>query len=256
MQQSKLAVFTATVAFSLSPMAASADNHEVPNITPIEIFGCNYMDGKGMDDLMRTTSRWNDWMDKEGREEYWAYILNPIMHSPEMTFDVLWVGGWSNGNSMGESMEFWINQGADQGAEFSKVVDCSVHALFATITLKPSTEPWRAGPVSFNDCHVKNNRSYEDVFDKIGEWAAYEVEQGVDSSHFAMFPAYGETSDADYSFKWVSGFDYKNFGANFEMFGNGGGWMKSEELLDDVVKCDSGRVYHAVPVRTIELEDG
>ena len=66
-----------------------------------------------------------------------------------------------------------------------------------------------------------------------------------------MFPAFGESSEADYDFKWVSGYpDYPEFGKYYDYFGTGGGWRVAQDTYQRVMNCDSDRLYDLRTVRS------
>ncbi|NIO42005.1 MAG: hypothetical protein GTO41_18660, partial [Burkholderiales bacterium] len=55
-----------------------ADNHggeeEEANVaSPMEMFACNYNDGKGRADLDAANKKWNAWADKQGIDDYSAW---------------------------------------------------------------------------------------------------------------------------------------------------------------------------------------
>lgn len=250
-------LLSATLAYLGSAATAIAANHDPtdPRLRPVELIACNYRDGKGMEDLLRVADRWNEWMDKEGRDDYWAFTLMPLFHSEEIDFDLVWAGGWADGASMAGSIEHWLARGGDLSARLEEVVSCRAHLVFAVIDMQSSPDPWLAGPVEFSNCTVKRGREMSEALKAMEEWVAYTTENGVNAGHFVLFPAYGETSDAEYDFKWVSHFSYAGFGKNFDMFGTGGGWRKWQDLIERHLECDSARVYHATPMRTVDLEE-
>lgn len=252
----KFSLFVA-LAYLAAAVTAIADSHESadPGFRPVELIACNYVDGKGMKDLLRVADRWNDWMDDEGQDNYWAFTLMPLFHSEEIDFDFVWAGGWADGANMAVSTEHWLTQGGDLSAEFEEVVSCSAHLVFAVLAMQSLPDPWQVGPVEFSNCTVKRGREMSETLKAMEEWVAYTTENGVHAGHFVLFPAYGETSDAEYDFKWVSHYSYAGFGKNFDMFGTGGGWRKWQDLIERHLECDSARVYHATPMRTVDLED-
>lgn len=252
--RNKYWLFAALICFSGMHAAIAEEEGNNLKIRPMEILACNYNDGKNMDDLLRATGRWNSWMDNQNQDTYWAYILVPVYHSSEIDFDVAWVGGWKDGATMGASNEFWITKGESMQAEFAKVVTCNIHTNFAVLDVKASPDPWQSGPIEFSNCTIKDNRSFDDAIGAVHKWVAYQSENGIEAGHYALFPAYGESSEAEYNFKWVTGYSYEEFGKNYDQYGTGGGWRTAEELFGSLMDCDSARVYHGFPVRTVEID--
>jgi len=243
-------ILLASIGFALAG-AASADSHEGPSFRPLEIYACNFLDGKDADDLARVIARWNAWMDANDMPEYAAFVLTPIFHSAEITFDIAWVGLNPDGATMGAATELWLSKGGEMRAEFEKVVDCNVHTNFALLDIKaPAEEGDGAGPVSFTDCTAKEGREIDEAIDAIRGWTEHEAEHGIDAAHWVMFPAFGESSEADYDFKWVSAYpDYPAFGKYYDHFGTGGGWKVARDTYQRVMDCDSDRLYNGQRVR-------
>ena len=80
-------------------------------------------------------------------------------------------------------------------------------------------------------------------------------EHGIVGGSWDLWPVWGETSDADYDFKAVSSTpNYTTLGANWAKYADGH-YMKSMELFDDKLDCDSARVYTAVVQRLMEDDD-
>ena len=162
-----------TILFACSALAlaglASADSHEGgPSFRPLEIYACNFLDGKDADDLDRVIAKWNTWMDENNSPEYSAFLLTPIFHSDQITFDIAWVGLNPDGATMGAGMEFWLTQGKEMREEFFKVLDCNVHTNFALLDIKPPAEQGDgAGPVSFSNCTAKEGREVSEAIDAI-----------------------------------------------------------------------------------------
>ena len=71
----------------------AADSH------PVHFMACNFMDGKGTEDMMKYVEKWNEAMgDAKGYE---AYIMTPTFTSGPNTPDFIWAGTWESMTSMG-----------------------------------------------------------------------------------------------------------------------------------------------------------
>lgn len=243
------------VVVALAAPALAEEEVQYPGVRPMEIYGCTFRDGQGMEQLNHVAGRWNAWMDSTGANDYWAYILMPFFHSSEFPYDVLWAGGWPSGAAMASSLEQWLTEGGELAAEFDRVVDCPGHVNFAVMDLTMTADsppPPAAGPVAFSDCKVAEGREFGEAMKAVQDWIAYEREQGIVADHFMLFPAYGESSDADYSFKWVTTSTWAELGKGYDQYGNSGGWQKAQELFKDLLDCDSARVYQSNRVRGIK----
>ncbi len=222
-----------------------------PSVRPSEIYGCSYREGKGMADLTLVADKWNAWMDKTAQNGYWAYLLVPYYHSSDRKFDVLWAGGWRTGATMATGLKHWVTEGGELGAEFDKVVACSTVVNFAVMDLSKSPKPPESGPVAFSDCKVTKGRKFADALGAVRAWVSWEAEHGVVDDNFLLFPAFGESKDASYSFKWVTTSDWEALGKSYDQYGNGGGYQKAQELFDGLLDCDSSRLYVSRRLREI-----
>ena len=69
-----------------------------------------------------------------------------------------------------------------------------------------------------------------------------------------IFPACGDAK-LDMDFKMVTSYDsHTAAGSAWEKYGNGGGWMKRNEIMGDMLRCDTTRVYNDKTVRRIEMD--
>jgi hypothetical protein len=233
--------------------ASAEEPASSPSIRPAEIYGCTYRAGKGMADLMPVVDRWNAWMDRTSQNDYFAYLLVPLYHSTDRKFDVLWVGGWPSGAAMGAGLQRWVTEGGELSAEFDKVVDCPTVTNFAVMDLQKASNPPASGPVEFSDCKVVKGREFADALGAVRAWVSYQAEHGIASDRFILFPAFGESRDASYSFKWVTTSDWAALGKSYDQYGNGGGYQKAQELFDGLLDCDSSRLYVSRRIREMQM---
>ena len=81
----------------------SADDHvESPTFIPVEGFACNYAPGKDMDDLMKVTEEWNDYVD-DSDVKYSAWIFSTYFYSEEETADFFWIGASPTWEDLGRA---------------------------------------------------------------------------------------------------------------------------------------------------------
>ena len=64
--------------FLLSFSVMADDHMENPTFFPLEGFACNFNSGKDMDDLLKTTGKWNDYVDSSDLQ-YSAWIFTPYV---------------------------------------------------------------------------------------------------------------------------------------------------------------------------------
>ncbi len=252
MRRASVALATAAALLFAGELLAQEEGADASAVRPIEIFVCSFRDGRTMADLDRVIAGWNQWMDKADTSGYEAFLLTPDFFSGDsIDWDVGWVGVWPDGKAMGRSLDIWHQQGGEHQKAFFEVISCSAHSGYASSQLKaPKSDP-TVPIVSFSNCSLKEGAKWEDLMSAIKDWMAWEDEKGSEAAHWLWYPAYGESPDADYDFKWVTANpSYTSFGADWESYGNGGGWQKGEELFADKLDCDSSRIYRVRAVRT------
>ncbi|MDX1500305.1 MAG: hypothetical protein R3176_10425 [Woeseiaceae bacterium] len=214
--------------------------------TPLELFACSYVEGKGPADLDRVITRWNRWADNQGLDDYTAWTLVPYYSGPEQDFDVLWIGGSETAAALGRAQDTWLRTGSEVQALFNQVVDCNAHVNMAVLQYK--APPERANPanvvVSFSDCDMADGKGFGDVAGPLAEWAAYRADHGSTAGMWVMFPAYGG-GDADFDFKFVTAYqNLEDQGVDWDQYA-AAGWQKAEELFAGNLRCDESRVYIA-----------
>ncbi len=256
----KLQATVVSASLCLAAGAAIADSHESdkPTFRPVETWTCNYNDGKGPADLDEVTAAWNDWMDDENQEDYFAALVTP-QYFGELPFDVAWLGVWRDGNAMGSGTDLWMTEGGELGAAFAEVVTCSSHTNFASQKVREyggsdEDESDDNFVLTFSNCSVKEGKTFDDFLAAQKEWNAYADEHGIVEGNWIWWPVFGET-DNDYDFKAVGAVDdHTQAGANWQLYSEGH-YQKSMELFSDTVDCDIGRMYDARVVREMAEEE-
>ena len=72
--------------------AVAQDDDDDDGAAAVEVYTCNYVEGKGPSDLDAVIANWNDWADAQGVNNYSAWTMTPFYSSPEQDFDVIWMG--------------------------------------------------------------------------------------------------------------------------------------------------------------------
>ena len=151
---------------------------------------------------------------------------------------------------MGAGTDMWVNAGGEIGAKFAAVMDCKSHTNFISAMLKPpASEDAEKYVLDFTNCTISEGQTFESVMAGLSAWAAHQTDSGFQNSTYMMFPVFGESNN-DYAFKLVEGHDnHTALGADYELMGNAGHWMKQRELLSGLIDCDIPRVYDARTIR-------
>ncbi|HLF12072.1 MAG TPA: hypothetical protein VJA26_12735 [Gammaproteobacteria bacterium] len=241
------------VAVSLLAFAAVDDvpaQSSAARISPLEMLVCHFVEGKGPNDLDGLARGFNEWMERTSAPAYAAYTLFPLAHSDEIDFDLAWIGAWPDGTTMGASMAHYFTHGEELGPVFGSVMDCNNNRNFSVLTIRAPAEAGRFGPLEVANCKLRIGSVVADALNAVRQWVEYSRDLGSDAAHWALFPAYGEHSDAQYNFKWAVGYgSYESFGRDYDQFTNGDGLEKYGELFAPLMSCDSPRLYSVRPIR-------
>lgn len=245
----KLLILT-TAAAGFCAASAVAQNGP-PRFTPLQLYACNMVDGSDMADLNAAYADLNEWMDEEGVDDYTLINLVPFYMNANFSWDVIILGAWPSGASMGEGLDRWVNDGGEMREQFSEVIDCPAHQGFATLVMNPPSGGDDGDFVtSFSNCTVAEGRTGPEAAEGISEWIEYEKENGLDVPHWIALPGPGEASDPGYSFKWISGYDsYASVGDSYEVRMNNGGLPEYNSIFSRLLSCDSPRIYNASMIR-------
>lgn len=217
-------------------------------IRPIEILTCDFAPGKGRADLDTVATELNRWMADSGAPGYDAYALFPLVHSADVDFDLAWVGVWPDGATMGESMAHYFAQGGQLAPIFDAAMSCRDNRNFSVLTVRePAAEGF--GPVEVSTCTLRLGAVLDDALAAVKEWVDHTGTIGSSAAHWLLFPAYGESSDANYTFKWAVGYEsFEDFGRDYDQLTNGSALDRYNELFELIARCDSPALY---AVRTI-----
>jgi hypothetical protein len=219
--------------------------------TPIiEIYACNFNENSDRADLDAVTARFNTWADRNNTTDYTAFIMTPWVYSPDLPYDVLWLGAWPNGTAMGRGETTYMSQGREIAAAFDTVLDCPTHSLYAEIMINQPGQPPPQNPVAvFRDCTVRDGRTVPEAIEALGQWSEYVKGQGADPFSAILFGLGGLPDEDDYTFKSVEGFESMEALGQFMDLYTGGGFLRAEEIFGRLIECDSPRIYALSRVR-------
>lgn len=224
-------------------------------VIPVEMFVCNYNDGQDEGDLNKAISRWTEYMDESGTNNYAAWKLTPYFYGADQAFDFIWMGAYSDGNAMGAGTDNWLRDGGDIAEAFDKVADCGAHIMLSSAMYKSpaNNETPTTGVITMMNCELNEGKRYSDIKKAELNWAEYLTSNGSSAGYWHWFPTYGG-GNSEFDYKVV--FAYNNFtelGADFEHGANGGGREAGQENFADIDDCDDPRIYLATSLRTAQL---
>ncbi|MEL7535940.1 MAG: hypothetical protein AAFM91_02655 [Pseudomonadota bacterium] len=229
--------------------SSSAEHHEGVQLdpaAPIELYACNFNEGKGPADYDKAIGQWNKWADRQKMSSYSAWTLTPYYAGAEQDFDVIWLGATEKMKDMGRAHDMYLAKGESVQKAFADVIDCDTHAMFAAIQFKepPEREDPSSVVITFSDCSGINGSSFDDLVPSMAEWAKYSEANGSTAGMWALMPALGGGGE-EFEFKWVSSFqNLEEMGSHQDHYAEEG-WKKGNELFKGKVECDSSRVYIA-----------
>lgn len=224
-------------------------------VIPVELFTCNYNDGKGPTDLDKVIDKWNAWADKEGVDDYAAWTLTPYYFGPEQEFDVIWLGAGKDAVALGKAQDAYLNNGEGLEAEFAQVISCDAHNNMASINYKapPKGATPRNSVMTFSDCKYKEGATFAELSAAMSDWSNHLSDAGSKAGIWHWYPVYGGGGE-EFSFKWLEAFqNFAELGVDYESYGNGGGYTTNGRLFSHLISCDSARAYLAQSRRFVQL---
>ena len=106
-----------------------ADSH------PVHFMACNFMEGKGMEDMMSYVEKWNEALG-EGKG-YNAYIMTPTFTSGPNTPDFIWAGAWESMTSMGAGWDAYAaNEEVASIDNEDWPATCEMHTLWSSTQIR------------------------------------------------------------------------------------------------------------------------
>jgi hypothetical protein len=132
-------------------------------------------------------------------------------------------------------------------AEFADVTDCSMHSLFAAVSLRqPGGPPPAGGLVGLQNCTLNEGRSIGETLAAGGRWAEWLSSNGANVFMAQLYPFAGIGADESFTFKQITGYESAQAFGQFlnTMTQNGfAGANAALGIMGPYVSCDSTRLY-------------
>jgi hypothetical protein len=220
------------------------------DVLPTETYICQYRDGMDNADIGVANTAFNRWADSAGLTGLTSLMLTPVFHSSELEAEIIGMDIWQSGAAMGQGLAAVMGDPKSVEA-YDKTVECSAHQLFALIGIKPpSGNSGEGGMMSLQNCKLNGTRSLDDAIATATAVSQLEGEWNLGDAQALLVPVAGETSDADYDFKWVSFYpSVQAFGSLFDHYA-AGAVRTVGQMVDPVMSCDSSRMYSVAVART------
>ena len=246
---------TGLVFLAGSGTVAAQDN--AMRIIPVELFVCAYNERKGPADLERWVAKWSTWADRNNITDYAAWTLTPYYYGtgPNQGIDVIWMGAGKDAVALGKVQDTWLATNNGLADEVAEIMTCRIHNNYASDNFK--APPNNATPgdsvITFSDCNYKEGAVFPAVRAAMAEWSQYLTDAGSTAGIWHWYPAYGGGGES-LDFKRIQAYEnLAHLGADYERFGNGGGYATWGKLLGHMIDCDSSRAYLAKSRRFVQL---
>ena len=121
----------AAISLCVAPFT-TADHHEVQSPSTVELWMCNYEDGKSIEDLRNWYKDFNTLSDQMTNGNFRSWLWTPFFVSELKAADVVVATSFPNLESMGQSMTEFFG-GKKTGALFARyqtIVDCHGRELW------------------------------------------------------------------------------------------------------------------------------
>jgi len=229
---------------------AQAEELRSTGIFPIETYGCNYADGKGLDDLLSVATKWDKWADKNYSAPYDAWVLSPFYFNDQTQADSIWVGTAENFHQLGKTQDDWVSKGAAMQARFDSVSPCGNHALWGGRVVKEQSQITKEGLVAFQMCELGADANAADVAAADVQWAAYLESAGISDGLHYWYPGSGVSSDREWDFLSVQiSSNFASWGSAIDTAVNGGGMMQFGAVYGNLMSCKNAGVWTYQQVR-------
>ena len=244
-----LLIAISMLATLLSTSLVKADHHGEPQYAALEAIFCNYKRGKGLEDVLDVAGEWDQWADTNVDVENSAWVLTPfINNSEDFPFDYVWLGATDNHESMGIAQDTWLSKGEKLKKKWDAVESCEGHSLMTGMVAKPFQSSTGHAFVQISGCELSEGKTMQDVMAADKKWVAWADEAGMPGGLLRWLPFAGDSRQNStdlYSVYLTESMSDR--GKAHDMMIKGGLAML-ESTYNDVMSCDTPRIYHSTPV--------
>lgn len=227
----------------------SADHHAPSPFMPVEIYGCSYKEGKGLDDFLAVGKKWSKWADKVIPDSGFAAVLTPYLYdSRNHVSDVYWMNISSGFERMGGAMDDWVAKGAKFQAQFDEVCSTNNHTLFVGQGIQRPKGDAGPGMMSIQLCMSKEGMTPEKMFAADAEMRKQQSEMGTEGGMMRWFPFAGMAREFDFDFLMINAASsMKQVGKNMDIYLKN--MAQSSDPYGDISECASSEMFSVTPVR-------
>ena len=228
---------------------ATADDHAPSPFMPVEIYGCSYNEGKGLEDFLAVGKKWSKWADKEIPESGFAAILTPYLYdNRDHVSDVYWMNMTSGFERMGGTMDDWTAKGGKFQAQFDEVCTINNHTLFVGQGIQRPKGDAGPGMMSIQLCTSKDGMTPEKMFAADAKMRAQQAKMGTEGGMMRWFPFAGMARQFDFDFLMIRvASSMKEIGKNMDIYMKNMG--QADAPYAEISDCASGEIFSVTPVR-------
>ena len=232
----------ATLIAFLSLSVFSEESNPEPQGSALEIFQCNFSNGKDLDDTLKVASKWDEWADENYSVPYAGYVMTPFyQRKSDFPYDLFWLGITPSFQALGTAQDEWSAKGTKLIAEFDRVSPCPNHASIYSFPVRMAKNPTPNGFLTIRGCNNKEGTTQAQYAAANAKQNEYLDSIGVDSLISYWFMGAGSGIEQAYDYLEVMGVssmsEWGKMPDNF-LTGNPG-----PQDLDALRDCDTPRVY-------------
>ena len=234
---------------SLCAVSTLADHHAAPMLGGVEVYGCDFEDGKDMDDFMKVAAKWDKFADKNFSRTYEAHFMTHYYFN-DRGADAYWVGFTNNHGDMGTIADEWAATGAKLQAEFDEVCPAKTHIEYTWMKVHNDREdqPINGGLVDFQRCNFQEGATWEMLMKADAEMSAFMTKIGQNGRVYRWFPMHGSRPNSPDFLQLTWNDKASDRGEDIDSFIANGGLELAGTLYGSVVMCEDGATMAHVPL--------
>lgn len=226
--------------FSLLVGTTHADNHaQMPAYGGVEVLACNYAEGKGINDLLRVSDKFDKWADKNFSKGYSGNVLTPFYFN-KMEADVYWVGFSDSFADQGVVQGEWLEKGGEMRKEFNSVYSCNSRSQFGWIRIRDETGDTNTGVVDFSACKMSSEATQEKIAAADTQMNKFLSKIGSSVRIYRWFPMQGNAMNGMDLLQAMWNESLETKGVNSDKFIMNGGIQMRNALYGSLLQCSGG----------------
>lgn len=241
---------TAVITLALSSTHVFTDEASEDSSFPnfgIEVFSCNYNEGKNLGDLLKVTKKWNQWSTKNLDHPYSAWLFTPLFYDKAPSHDVYWMGTSDSMITLGAVQDKWLKEGGKFQKAFSNIITCDSRKMYQGQSLRYTLESTASGNAQFFGCSFKETATPEKFIAGTIGFRAFVDTLDLKEAVWRWWPSVGHFDRPEWNFLEVvgSGSLEQRFANKAKYDDNNGDaiwWENNNEVLDCSYVADASYI--------------